>query len=245
MPVFFAPECDLLEERITLRGANLEHLRVLRVRAGEELRISDGRGTEARCAVEQTEKDGCRLRVLERMPAAGEAGVNAVVYAALPKGDKAEVIVQKAVELGAASIVFFLSSRCVSRPDEKSAAGKLQRLGKIAEAAAMQSGRGRVPEVRWIPVFSDMLSEASEAELSAFFWEDAAGLSLRSLMREKAGFRSVSLITGPEGGFSPEEAQQASSAGIPVVTLGKRILRCETAPLCALSALMYESGNLE
>ena len=245
MPKFFAPECDLRDEHITLYGGNLEHLRVLRVRPGEELTVSDGRGTEARCAVELAGKEECRLRVLERMPAAGEATVSAAVYAAFPKGDKAEVIVQKAVELGADSIVFFLSSRCVARPDEKSAAGKLQRLGKIAEAAAMQSGRGKIPRVRWIGKYGEMLAEAARAELAAFLWEDAGGLSLRGLMRQKGSFRTAALITGPEGGFSPEEAAQASAAGIPAVTLGKRILRCETAPLCALTALMYESGNLE
>ena len=245
MPKFFAPECDLREEFITLFGANAEHLRVLRVRAGEELTVSDGQGMEARCVVESAGKESFHLRILERMPASGEASVRAVIYAAFPKGDKAEVIVQKAVELGADSIEFFLSSRCIARPEEKAAAGKIGRLGKIAEAAAMQSGRGKIPEVRWIPGFEEMLQEAASADLSAFLWEEARGCSLRSLMREKHTFRSAALITGPEGGFSPEEAEQARAAGIPAVTLGSRILRCETAPLCALSAVMYETGNLE
>ena len=245
MPKFFASECDLREEYITLSGTNADHLRVLRVRAGEELIVCDGRGLDARCIVELAGKDGCRLRVLERMPAAGEATVSAVVYAAFPKGDKAETIVQKSVELGAECVVFFLSSRCVARPDGKSAAGKLERLGKVAEAAAMQSGRGRIPSVRWIPKYADMLAEAAGAELRAFLWEDAEESSLRSLMQRSAPFSSAALITGPEGGFSSEEAAQAREAGIPCVTLGKRILRCETAPLCALAALMYETGNLD
>ena len=245
MPKFFAPECDLQQEFITLSGSNAEHLRVLRVRMGEELTVSDGRGSEARCAVELAGKENCRLRVLERMPASGEASVSVTVYAGFPKGDKAETIVQKSVELGADSIVFFLSSRCVARPDDKSAAGKAERLGKVAEAAAMQSGRGKIPAVRWIPRFADMLSEAAAAELRAFLWEEADGCSLRGLMQGCAAFRTAALITGPEGGFSQEEAAQAREAGIPAVTLGKRILRCETAPLCALAALMYETGNLE
>ena len=101
MPKFFASECDLRGEYIVLSGANADHLRVLRVRAGEELVVSDGRGLEARCAVDLAGKDSFRLRVLERMPAAGEATVSAVVYAAFPKGDKSETIVQKSVELGA------------------------------------------------------------------------------------------------------------------------------------------------
>ena len=109
----------------------------------------------------------------------------------------------------------------------------------------MQSGRGKIPTVRWVPKYADMLSEAAGAELRAFLWEDADGCSLRSLMQRSAPFSSAALITGPEGGFSAEEAAQAREAGIPSVTLGKRILRCETAPLCALAALMYETGNLD
>ncbi len=245
MPKFFAPDCDLSEEYIVLDGPNAEHLRVLRIRAGEELTVSDGKDQEARCVVELAGRESFRLRILERTPSTGEASVSAAIYAAYPKGDKAEVIVQKAVELGADSIVFFLSSRCVARPDEKSAVGKIGRLQKISESAAMQSGRGKIPAVRWIPKYEEMLGEAAKSELSAFLWEEADRLSLRALMRAKPAFRSAALITGPEGGFSSEEAMQAKEAGIPLVTLGKRILRCETAPLCALSALMYETGNLD
>ena len=234
MPKLFAADCDLSAESILLTGENADHLRVLRVRPGEQLMISDGRGMEALCAVDLAGKDGCRLRVLERMAATGEATVSAAVYAAFPKGDKAEVIVQKSVELGAGSIVFFLSSRCIARPDEKAAKSKMERLNKISQAAAEQSGRGMIPPVRWIPGFG-----------SAFLWEDADGYSLKKQLQSAASFRTAALITGPEGGFSQEEAQMARDAGIPAVTLGRRILRCETAPLCALTALMYESGNLE
>ena len=245
MPKFFAPDSDLSEEYVTLSGGNAEHLRVLRVRPGEELTVSDGQGQEARCVVDTAGKDSCRLRILERMPSTGEPSVRATVYCAYPKGDKAELIVQKAVELGADCVVFFLSERCVARPDARSAAGKIGRLGKIAESAAMQSGRGKIPPIRWIPKYGDMLAEAAAAELAAFLWEAAAGLSLRRLMQARPSFQTAALITGPEGGFSAEEAEQARFAGIPAVTLGERILRCETAPLCALTALMYESGNLE
>ncbi len=245
MPKFFVPDCDLGEEFIVLSGENAEHLRVLRVRVGEELVVSDSKETEARCAVDAAERDGFRLRILERMPARGEASVSAVIYAALPKGEKAETIVQKSVELGVNSIRFFLSSRCVSRPEEKATRGKLNRLQKIAEAAAMQSFRGKVPEVGWIPQYREMLAEARKAELTAFLWENERDLSRRSLLQSRAPFRTAALITGPEGGFTQEEAQQAKEAGIPAVTLGSRILRCETAPLCALTAVMYETGNLD
>lgn len=244
MPKFFAPWLNPGEDLVTFSGKNAEHLRVLRVREGEELTVCDGNGLDARCVVETAAKDTFHLRIIKTEPSSGEPSVSATVYAALPKGDKAELIVQKAVELGAAEIVFFLSSRCVARPDGKAAAGKTERLCKVAEAAAMQSMRGRIPLVRWQPDYGKMLAEAAGADLGAFLWENARNLSLRSLLRDRGGFRTASLITGPEGGFSPEEAAQAEAAGIQPVTLGPRILRCETAPLCALSALMYETGDL-
>ncbi len=245
MPKFFAPDCDLSGDSIRLSGENAEHLKVLRVRNGERLTVSDGRGREALCEVAELSGDSCSLRILERGPSRGEPTVSAWVYAALPKGDKAETIVQKSVELGAAGVVFFPSERCVSRPDGKSVAGKLSRWNRVSEAAAMQSFRGRIPEVRFLPDYESMLREAAEARFSAFLWEEASELSLGGLMRQKAGFRSAALITGPEGGFSRREAEAARSAGIPAVTMGPRILRCETAPLCALAVLMFETGNLE
>ena len=244
MPKFFAPRRSLDEGFVTFSGNDAEHLRVLRVREGEELVVCDGEGKDARCVVELASKDAFRLRILRTWPSEGEPTVSAVVYAALPKGDKSELIVQKAVELGAAEIVFFLSSRCVARPDDKAAAARVERLGRIAEASAMQSLRGRISKVRWLPDFERMLTEAAGAALGAFLWEEARSVSLRAHLQACGGFRTAALITGPEGGFSAEEAEKAERAGLQPVTLGPRILRCETAPLCALSALMYETGNL-
>jgi len=244
MPKFFTAGSDLNAGTVELSGQNAEHLRVLRVRPGEEIIVSDGRGLDARCIVERMERGNWILRVEETYPSKGEASVAVTVYAALPKGDKAETIVQKAVELGAADITFFLSSRCVSRPDPRAADGKIARLRKVAEAAAMQSGRGIVPDVQWLPDYPEMAARAAKADFSAFLWEEETERSLGTLMKNAAPFRTAALITGPEGGFSAEEAQQALRAGTPAATLGPRILRCETAPICALTALMYETGNL-
>lgn len=243
MPKFFAAEDALRGNTILLSGPSAEHLKVLRVRVGEELTVNVA-GMDCRCAVETT-GGSYQLSVLSSCPAEGEPGVHAVVYAGLPKGDKTETIIQKAVELGAGRISFFLSSRCVARPDGKSLSGKLERWNKIAEAAAMQSYRGAVPPVTWLPDLKSMLADASQMELRAFLWEGARQVSLRQLMETGGQFRTAALVTGPEGGFSEEEAAQAESAGLTAVTLGKRILRCETAPLCALSAVMYQTGNLE
>ena len=245
MPKFFAPDCDLRCDTVQLNGENAEHLRVLRVRVGENLTLCDNRGMDARCSVVAVTAGAVVLQVLERSPARGEPTVSVRVYAGLPKGDKGEVIVQKSVELGAEEIVFFLSERSVSRPDGKGIGGKLARWNKVCEAAAMQSYRGKLPSVRWLPDLESALLEASGAQLAAFLWEETGELSLRGLMKSRTGFRSAALITGPEGGFSAAEAKAAGALGIPPVTLGPRILRCETAPICALAAVMYETGNME
>ena len=244
MPKFFVEPEAVCGDSITLSGPGAEHLKVLRVREGEELTVHAG-GQDHRCAVEYAGGGTFRLQILSSGPAEGEPDVAAVVYAGLPKGDKTETIIQKAVELGAERVCFFLSSRCVARPDAKALKGKLERWNKIAEAAAMQSYRGKIPAVTWLPDFASMLREASQAEVRAFLWEDAREISLRGLIRSAGEFHTAALITGPEGGFSAEEAQQAEACGITPVTLGKRILRCETAPLAALCAVMLETGNME
>ena len=123
---------------------------------------------------------------------------------------------------------------------------RLERLNRVSEEAAMQSGRGRIPAVSWIPQFSDMLKKAAESDLSLFLWEEETDHSLRSTMKDVSKMPdNLALVSGPEGGFSREEAEQAIHFGLIPITLGRRILRCETAPICALSAVMYETENLE
>ncbi len=244
MPKFFVDADAIRDGSLLLSGPQAEHLKVLRVREGEAVTVGAD-GTDYRCTVEYAGSGSFRLQVLSSEPCQAEPDVAAVVYTGLPKGDKTETIIQKAVELGADRVCFFLSSRCVARPDGKAMKGKLERWQKIAEAAAMQSYRGRIPEVTWLPDFASMLREAAGMDLRAFLWEEARALSLKGLMEQTGTFRSAALITGPEGGFSAEEAAQAEEAGFAPVTLGRRILRCETAPLAALTAVMYHTGNLE
>ncbi|WP_288167867.1 RsmE family RNA methyltransferase, partial [Ruminococcus sp. CAG:379] len=152
-----------------------------------------------------------------------------------------EQIVQKAVELGAARIVPVLTRRCISRPDPGQFSKKQQRLQKIAHAAAKQAGRGIIPEVGGMLTFSQALEELGGQQLPVMLYE-AGGVSMSQLTVPRTG--SIGVLVGSEGGFDPEEAAQARLAGIQPVWLGPRILRCETAPLTALSLLMYLSGNL-
>ena len=162
---------------------------------------------------------------------------------ALPKGDKMDFIVQKATELGAAAIVPYAAARSVSRPDEKSMAKKTARWQKIAREAAMQCGRGVIPAVLPCVSFAEAARQAAALDLSLFLYENERQNGARAALSAET-YATVGLMIGPEGGFDPAEAEEAVRAGLRSVSLGPRILRCETAPLAALAAVMYESGNL-
>ena len=240
---FFVTKEEMAGDAILLTGDAAAHARVLRLKAGEEVVVCDGEGEECLCRVESAEKEMLSLTVLARRKSESEPRVFVRLYLAFPKSDKLEHVIQKATEIGACEIVAFPSARCVSRPDEKSLRNKLVRWQKIAESAAEQSGRGVIPTVRVLPSFCAALAEAVEADLSVLFYENEDGLTFSDAIGKVADLRTASLMTGPEGGLAEEEVRAAREAGISVCTLGKRILRCETAPLCALSALMLATGE--
>ena len=240
MVCFFVSAEDLEKEDVSLTGENAQHAKVLRLKPGEMVLLCDGEGREAVCKVAST--DGWLLRAMERRESQSEAAVKVSVYMALPKADKLEHVIQKATELGAYEIVTFPSARCVSRPDEKSLKKKLERWEKIAASAAEQSGRGRIPKVLVLGSFSEALTRAAQADKALMFYEHEEALTLKMAL-SSGGYSTVSLLTGPEGGLEEAEVTQAREAGLQVCTLGKRILRCETAPLCALSAVMYAAGE--
>lgn len=216
--------------------------KVLRLRAGESLTLCDGHGTDYPCTVLESTSDGLLLRVGEPQPNRSEARVKVIVCQCLPKSDKLETVVQKSVELGAVAIWPIECARCVARWDKKSVDKKLARLQKIALEAAMQSGRGLVPEVLPPASFRAAL-EAAVREGEALLFYESGGQSLKSAL--KAAKDRLFLFVGPEGGFEPEETALAEELGAKLLTLGPRILRTETAPLAALAAVMYETGGME
>lgn len=242
MTRFFVEEQAFSGDTLRLTGENFQHARVLRLKPGERMLVCDGQGREALCAVRQAGASEMELEVLERREAETEAKVRVSVYLAFPKADKLEHVIQKATELGAYEIVAFPSARCVSRPDEKSLKKKLERWQKIAASAAEQSGRGRIPQVITLGSFKEALERGKQADKALLFYENEQALTLRMAL-ETGTYETVSLLTGPEGGLEEAEVAQARGAGFQVCTLGKRILRCETAPLCALSAVMYAAGE--
>ena len=237
---FVAPE-ELKQDVLPLTGENAQHAKVLRLKLNEEVLLCDGEGQEALCRITSV-NPATEVTVLERRNSAAEAAVRVSVFMAFPKADKLEHVIQKATELGAYEIVAFPSARCISKPDDKSLKKKLERWQKIAASAAEQSGRGRIPQVRVLSSFREALQEASKADKPLMFYENEQAVTLKMALAEGA-YKTVSLLTGPEGGLDEKEVEQAREAGLQVCTLGKRILRCETAPLCALSAVMYASGE--
>ena len=242
MTRFFVLPADMEGEEIILTGENAQHGKVLRLKVGEEVLVCDGQGREALCTVTDIRSGEIALSVQALRESSSEAAVRVSVYMAFPKGDKLEHVIQKATELGACEIVTFPSARCVSKPDEKSLKKKLERWQKIAASAAEQSGRGLIPEVLVLPSYKAALERAAQVDKALLFYENEHAVTLKMAL-QSAPYSTVSLLTGPEGGLEEREVEEARQAGMQVCTLGSRILRCETAPLCALSAVMYDAGE--
>lgn len=240
MTRFFVDQDVFDRDTMVLSGENAQHAKVLRLKEGEIILVCDGQGQECVCRVSQTAPETV-LSVEDRRSSVSEPVVDVSVYVAFPKADKLEHVIQKATELGAREIIAFPSSRCVSRPDEKSLKKKLERWQKIALSAAQQSGRGRIPQVLVLNSFSAALSCAAQSDRALLFYENEDAYTLK--MALEGSYRTVSLMVGPEGGLEEAEVSQAQEAGLKICSLGKRILRCETAPLCALSAVMYDAGE--
>ena len=225
-----------------IAGEDAKHIgTVLRMKAGDLAILCDGKGEDCLCRISAVNKELVEFDVLDRQRNEAEPSVFVTLYQCMPKGDKMDFIVQKAVELGVGKIVPVLSKRCVSRPDEKSFVKKIRRWQKIAEEAAKQCGRGKIPEIGEQKEFRDAVAEYSQAKTGILFYE-CGGVQLSEIV--KADTDEIGIFVGSEGGFEVEEAELAQENGIAAATLGKRILRCETAPLAALAVLMNLTGNL-
>ena len=224
-----------------ITGTDAVHIsRVLRMKAGDLALVCDGKGSDCLCRIVSAGENAVELEVLDRRPSEGEPTVAVRLFQCMPKSDKMDFIVQKAVELGASEVIPVISKRCVSRPDAKTAAKKRERWQRIAEEAAKQCGRGRIPTVGEMLTFGEAV-KAHTRGVGILFYE-CGGERLNALVDPDT--RSVDVYIGSEGGFEAAEAELAANAGIRPATLGTRILRCETAPVAALAVLMNLTNNM-
>lgn len=240
MPRFFVEQGG--EDEIVITGEDARHIgRSLRMRVGEQLTVC-AEGIDYDCAITRITDSEVYLHPVKITPCAAEPTVKITLYQAVPKQDKLAEIVQKAVELGVTEIVPVLTARCVARPAKADFEKKRERLQKIAHAAAKQSGRGIIPEVAPLMTWNEALASMQAQDISVMLYEEQGGVRFGEVPLD--GKTRIGLFIGSEGGISEEEAAQAVEAGLHRVWLGKRILRCETAPTAAVSVLMYLTGNL-
>lgn len=242
MPRFFVTR-DLINREngyITICDDDSRHIaRSLRMAVGDEITVADGSSVEYACVLEKIRDEECLCRIVSEKQSSAEPPVHITLLMAYPKGDKLEVVIQKAVELGASRIIPFESSRCIKRPKADKIDKVCARLSRIAEEAAKQCGRAILPEVCAPMSFREALAEAAKAALPIICYECEEKSTLRSVICGSLP-KSIAVIVGAEGGFSKEEVDMAVNAGCKSVSLGSRILRCETAPSYVLSAISYE-----
>ena len=245
MPRFFISKDNIFtrdaEEFINILGEDAHHIsRSLRMAVGEKIEVCDFSSTVYECELTEFNEGSVVGKVLSKKLADSEPKHKITLYQALCKGEKMETIIQKATECGVYKIVPFRSDFCVVKLDSKDGKKKAERWGKIAESAAKQSGRGIIPEVLEPLDFKIAIDSATKSSLVIFCNERETETSLKAVLSQK-DYDDIAVIIGSEGGFSQKEADYTTEMGAKSVTLGKRILRCETAPTFVLSAIAYET----
>ena len=243
---FFVEPSQIQGNHIFIDGPDVNHIRnVLRMNPGEEVNVTDGSGEKVyRCAIASIGEDKVELNIMWAQEKGMELPSKIYLFQGLPKSDKMELIIQKAVELGAFQVIPVSMKRCVVKLDEKKADAKIKRWQGIAEAAANQSKRGVIPTVAPVMSYVQAVKTASEMDLKLVPYELAEGMpQTKQLIESARPGQQIAIFIGPEGGFDPEEIRLATEAGIQPITLGKRILRTETAGFTTIAWLMYQLEN--
>ena len=238
-------QIDEAAHQIHIVGTDVNHIsNVLRMKQGEEVWISDGGKKEYRCAIEAFSADEVLLHIIYAQEPDYELSSRIYLFQGLPKADKMELIIQKAVELGAYEIIPVETKRCVVKLDGKKAAKKVERWQQIAESAAKQSKRMLIPNVHQVLSFKEALKYAEAMDIRLIPYELAKGMQeTKEILAAIEQGQSIGIFIGPEGGFEEKEVEAAISEGAKPITLGKRILRTETAGLAILSVLMFQLEN--
>lgn len=241
MARFFVKKEAIEDSVIRICDKDAFHIaRSLRMAVGDKLTVCDESGTEYSCELTRIRDDECLCAIESESIGKTESPVDITLYMAYPKGDKLETVVQKSVELGASAIIPFESSRCIKRPAAEKADKITERLSRIAEEAAKQCGRSRLPRVSKMIRFKELIAAIGNYDLTLFCYEGEGANSLKTTLDaydRREG--RIAVVIGSEGGFSDEEAEQIIGGGAKCVNLGPRILRCETAPDYCLSAISY------
>lgn len=243
---FFVEDEQVTEDGVLITGSDVNHIRnVLRMKPGEKVRISTRTGANYLCSITQVEEMSVTAQIVEAV-AGTELPNRIVLFQGLPKADKMELIIQKAVELGAAEIVPVSMKNCVVKLDAKKAGNKVKRWQQIAESAAKQSKRSLIPAVHEVLSYREAVAYAAECDVRLVPYENEQGMAGTKATIEAIGpGESIAVFIGPEGGFDESEIAEARDAGMKTISLGNRILRTETAGLAALSILMYQIESKE
>ena len=242
---FIATDCDLFAETVEIRGDLFRHMaRVLRLKIDTPVTLADGRGTECAGRIREIGRESLVVAIKERCIAAAAASAPRItLYQGLPKGEKMELILQKCTELGVTEVVPFLARRAVIRLTADREGERLRRWQRVAEEAARQAGCPVVPGVRLARSMDEVTQEADH-DLKLLLWEGERATGLKDVIDTHSHPQNIALIVGPEGGITPEEAEQARAGGFVPVTLGSRILRTETAGIALVAIIQYLYGDL-
>ena len=239
MPKFFTSPYCITDDSLKIVGEDVSHIaRVLRMSPGDSIIVCDGEGNDYDAEITEITKDCVLAKIISRYTCLAEPSVKVTFFQALPKQGKMEYIIQKCTELGVSKIVPVYTKRCIVKPSDKT-----ERWSKVAESAAKQCGRGVVPEVCPTISLDEALAQMSTYDCALMPYECEEQTRLKDVISGKS-FKTVSIFIGPEGGFDPSEVQKALSCNIKTVTLGKRILRTETAGSAVLPIIMYENDEI-
>lgn len=240
---WFFTENEINDSFFVIEGKDADHIgKSLRMKKGEEITLVTPLKKQHNCIIDEVEQGRISVKIRETSDCANEPDVEITLYQALPKGDKMDYIVQKSVELGVSRIVPVVSARCISRPDNKSLSKKVARWQKIAKEAAQQSRRGIIPEVSSSLSFKEAVVHSKNNQQNIIFYE-CGGEKVKDIVKENP--KSIGIFIGSEGGFEEKEVEMVIENQGKAGTLGKRILRAETAPLAALSVIMFATGNFD
>jgi 16S rRNA (uracil1498-N3)-methyltransferase len=246
MARFFVPKEYIKDNHAVVAGAELQHLRrVLRLAPGGEITIFDDAGREHDAVIRSFASDAASVDIIRSYDAQRESALDLTLGVGLIKGDKMDFVVEKATELGVQTLIPFASTHAVPKLDERKVSARTERWQKIALSAAKQCGRSRIPKVLPLCDFRQFVQQARPDTLKLLFWEKQGRQSLRRVRDQRGDARAVLLAIGPEGGFSAEEAALATEHGFITVSLGRRILRAETAAVVVVSLAQFLWGDLQ